>query len=307
MSQILYIVKPRKKNEPSYITKNTKFMKTKSFFSLVLIAMSFTLMSFSPADNENTDWSKYELKGKVKELTINTYNAHRYFGVVEKLDNTPLTRVVKFSSDGKILEENGTIISGLKERILYEYTKNQTTISRYVNHDLIQREIIEFNDFGKIKAITYYNSADSKGERTEYVYNDKKQLVTIIFPNQSKTEYEYDQNGMVGLTNSYSSSGVLYWIIRYYYDEKGSMNKNECTNYYSSENSYTLLTYTPEGFPEMRNTYYSKDNQLKSSNTYSYRFDTKGNYTKKSSSEITYSEGKEEETCSIEERTIVYY
>lgn len=280
-------------------------MKTKSFFSLVLIAMSFTLMSFSPADNENTDWSKYELKGKVKELTINTYNAHRYFGVVEKKDNTPLTRVVKFSSDGKILEENGTIISGLKERILYEYTKNQTTISRYVNHDLIQREIIEFNDFGKIKAITYYNSADSKGDRTEYVYNDKKQLVTIIYSNQSKTEYEYDQSGRVGICKFYTS-GILDWIARYYYDEKGNVNKKEYL-LDGEISSYYILTYTPEGFLEMKNDYTSKDLQLKSSNTYSYRFDTKGNYTKKSSSEITYSEGKEEETCSIEERTIVYY
>lgn len=307
MSQILYIVNLRKKNEPSYITKNTQFMKTKSFFSLVLIAMSFTLMSFSPMDYEKTDWSKYELKGKVKELTINTYSAHRYFGVVEKLDNyRPKTIVVKFSSNGKILEESDISDNNYKEKITYVYDRNKTIINRYANGDLLQRYIIEYNEFGKIKAITYYNSADSKGDRTEYVYNDKKQLVTIIYSNQSKTEYEYDQSGRVGITNSYSSSGVLNRIIRYYYDEKGNVNKKEYL-LDGEISSYYILTYTPEGFPEMRNMYYSKDNQLKYSHTYSYRFDTKGNYTKKSSSEITYSEGKEEETCSIEERTIVYY
>lgn len=306
MSQILYIVNPRKKNEPLYITKNTKFMKAKSFFSLVLIAMSFTLMSFSPMDYEKTDWSKYELKGKVKELTINTYSAHRYFGMIEKKDNyRPKTIVVKFSSNGKILEESDISDNNYKEKITYVYDRNKTIINRYVNGDLLQRYIIEYNEFGKIKTVSRYKSADSKGDRYEYVYNDKKQLVAINDQDLWKKEYEYDQSGRVGICKFYTS-GILDWIARYYYDEKGNVNKKEYL-LDGEISSYYILTYTPEGFLEMKNDYTSRDLQLETSTTNLYQLDTKGNYTKKSTSKITYSEGKEEETCSIEERTIVYY
>lgn len=250
-------------------------MKTHFFLFLAFTAAVFAFMSCS-SSSVKTGWDDYQLKGKVKELHTKHYNAKMKFGELTKGKITGSSDIY-FSEEGRIEK---VVFTDFFESI-YSYEDNVCTIDQYLllsgNKELSSKIKIITDDKGYPLTQTSYNEDGTENnERTEYVYDEKKQLKEVNM---------YKNNELQSKIKcfDYNSLGKSEKMIEY--DEKGN------------EKEVYFITYTKDGFMESLTRKWKKSEETVK---YSYQLDSRGNYIEC----VIKEEGSKGR---FEEREIVYY
>ena len=198
------------------------------------------LVSYGQLEKKN-DLTEENLKGKVKSIKENTYEAVEKFGKIEKGNvfydgfSSPSTIIYNEKRD-KIEQNNYNSDSRLDSKTTYKYDEKGNNIEKN-----------NYYSDGRL-SYKYTYKYDEKGnniEKNNY-YSDGSL--------NYKTTYKYDEKGNMIEANFYNSDGSLSFKLTYKYDEKGNM---------------------------IEATYYNSDGRLDSKTTYKYEYDKNNNWTQR--------------------------
>lgn len=198
---------------------------------IILVILSvLCLVSCNQSEKKN-DLTEENLKGKVKSITENTYEAVDKFGQIEKGDVLVDSSAV-YTDDGhfKIYNEKGNKIEGniyfsdgrLHPKYTYKYDENRNKIEE-----------------------NYYNSNGRLYFKYTYKYDKKGNKIegNIYFSNgklDKKVTYKYDEKGNIIELNGYNSDGSLLYKYTYKYDKKENIiEKNRYNSNGSLDEKYT--------------------------------------------------------------------
>ena len=174
---------------------------------IILVILSvLCLVSCNQSEKKN-DLTEENLKGKVKSITENTYEAVDKFGQIEK---------------GDILVDSSAV-----------YTDD--------GHFKI------YNEKGNKIEENYYNSNGRLYSKTTYKYDEKGNMIEDNFYDSDdgsliyKNTYKYDEKGNKIEEYHYDEDGKFNYKYTYKYDEKG--NNIEKNNYDSNGRLDSKYTY----------------------------------------------------------------
>ena len=174
---------------------------------IILVILSvLCLVSCNQSEKKN-DLTEENLKGKVKSITENTYEAVDKFGQIEK---------------GDILVDSSAV-----------YTDD--------GHFKI------YNEKGNKIEENYYNSNGRLYSKTTYKYDEKGNMIEDNFYDSDdgsliyKNTYKYDEKGNKIEEYHYDEDGKFNYKNTYKYDEKG--NNIEKNNYDSNGRLDSKYTY----------------------------------------------------------------
>ena len=164
------------------------------------------LVSCNQSEKKN-DLTEENLKGKVKSITENTYEAVNKFGQIEKGDILVDSSAV-YTDDGhfKIYNEKGN-------KIEENYYNS--------NGSLIYKNTYKYDEKGNMIEDNFYDSNDG----------------SLIY----KNTYKYDEKGNKIEEYHYDEDGKFNYKYTYKYDEKG--NNIEKNNYDSNGKLDSKYTY----------------------------------------------------------------
>ena len=211
---------------------------------IILVILSvLCLVSCNQSEKKN-DLTEENLKGKVKSITENTYEAVDKFGQIEKGDVLVDSSAV-YTDDGrfKIYNEKGN-------KIEENYYNS--------NGSLIYKNTYKYDEKGNKIEENYYNSNGRLYSKTTYKYDEKGNMIEDNFYDSDdgsliyKNTYKYDEKGNKIEEYHYDEDGKFNYKTTYKYDEKG--NKIEYNDYDS-------------------------DGRLNSKTTYKYEYDKNNNWT----------------------------
>lgn len=277
-----------------------------SFLKYTLFGMAVLLTACKPyasrAQSSQTDWDEYELRGRVKELTIKIYKAHVESGTLVK-DELWSTTVVEFSPEGKLLqvERKG------ESKKTYSYTKNQQIIKEYdESRALTGQKVTNYTDWGAIQSIVSYNAKGVLTAKIEYTY-DKNHVLTerlyqdVYYQYTKEKNIQFDAAGHEIRCERYNKDNQLKEIETNTYDVDGRKILNKVERY--SEQGYDYggryrYTYNPEGFTYMVESANDSE-EYHVTHLLKYAYDIHGNYITKNNMYDWWP--------SIQERTIIYY
>ena len=251
-------------------------MKKNILFSFVL----FSLISCNQQEVSN-DWKKLNLKGEVKCVKYETYEASTKFGAVEQ-EELEVTNIYEFNKDGFLISSSTVgVTPSSNYRRIYTYngdtvlktiysfdTLHQKVVSVYDEQRLLLEETT-YDSFGKIIRSYSYKYLDKQltevleycengalcGRKSDFVYKDGKLKSYCIYGEDglSETDYfKYDDKGRVTDEKDVNSDGEVKYRLHHEYDEYGNMTKDSFKGrYYQSETVH-------------KNTYDSFNNVIKS-------------------------------------------
>ncbi len=181
---------------------------------IILVILSvLCLVSCNQSEKKN-DLTEENLKGKVKSITENTYEAVDKFGQIEKGDVLVDSSAV-YTDDGrfKIYNEKGNKI----EENYYNsngrlYSK--TTYKYDEKGNMIEDNFYDSNDGSLIYKNTY--KYDEKGNKIEKYHYDEDGKFNY------KYTYKYDEKGNIIEENHYDSNGRLDSKYTYEYDKNNN-------------------------------------------------------------------------------------
>ena len=171
------------------------------------------LVSCNQSEKKN-DLTEENLKGKVKSITENTYEAVDKFGQIEKGDVLVDSSAV-YTDDGhfKIYNEKGNKI----EENYYNsngrlYSK--TTYKYDEKGNMIEDNFYDSDDGSLIYKNTY--KYDEKGNKIEEYHYDEDGKFNY------KYTYKYNEKGNMIEKNNYDSNGRLDYKYTYEYDKNNN-------------------------------------------------------------------------------------
>ena len=181
---------------------------------IILVILSvLCLVSCNQSEKKN-DLTEENLKGKVKSITENTYEAVDKFGQIEKGDVLVDSSAV-YTDDGhfKIYNEKGNKI----EENYYNsngrlYSK--TTYKYDEKGNMIEDNFYDSDDGSLIYKNTY--KYDEKGNKIEEYHYDEDGKFNY------KNTYKYDEKGNNIEKNNYDSNGRLDSKYTYEYDKNNN-------------------------------------------------------------------------------------
>ena len=181
---------------------------------IILVILSvLCLVSCNQSEKKN-DLTEENLKGKVKSITENTYEAVDKFGQIEKGDVLVDSSAV-YTDDGhfKIYNEKGN-------KIEENYYNS--------NGSLIYKNTYKYDEKGNIIEENYYNSNGRLYSKTTYKYDEKGNMIEDNFYDSDdgsliyKNTYKYDEKGNNIEKNNYDSNGRLDSKYTYEYDKNNN-------------------------------------------------------------------------------------
>ncbi len=200
---------------------------------IILVILSvLCLVSCNQSEKKN-DLTEENLKGKVKSITENTYEAVDKFGQIEKGDVLVDSSAV-YTDDGhfKIYNEKGN-------KIEENYYNS--------NGSLIYKNTYKYDEKGNKIEENYYNSNGRLYSKTTYKYDEKGNMIEDNFYDSDdgsliyKNTYKYDEKGNKIEEYHYDEDGKFNYKYTYKYDEKG--NNIEKNNYDSNGRLDSKYTY----------------------------------------------------------------
>lgn len=144
------------------------------------------------------------------------------------------------------------------------YLKEMKYIFYDNNENIDATYIFEYDEYGNEIKSTEIRSDNSKTEyETKYEYNEKKQIVKVLYPNGYNTrqsEYQYNEHGDVKEINTYALDIInnernLITKVEYIYDEKYRLIRKNTTYYIAETSEYTVYEYDDKGNVLSENTY----------------------------------------------------
>lgn len=212
----------------------------------------------APAKEKKTDAAVQGLKGKVQVVSESIFSA----GKTKTLANR---NVFKYDDDGNRLEltsygRDGKIMSNLK--------------STYVNGNIVKEETILAD--GTVDVIAEIKT-DSKGNRIE----EKQTKSNAVSPLFNYTHYyKYDEKAQLLERTVLRGNGALMYKYMFKYDDNG--NRIEWIQIGPTNLMVGRVTYK---FDDKNNLIeeqtFDGNNTPKSTFTYTYEFDKKGNWTRR--------------------------
>ena len=180
---------------------------------ILAILSVLCLVSCNQSEKKN-DLTEENLKGKVKSITENTYEAVDKFGQIEKGDVLVDSSAV-YTDDGhfKIYNEKGN-------KIEENYYNS--------NGSLIYKNTYKYDEKGNIIEENYYNSNGRLYSKTTYKYDEKGNMIEDNFYDSDdgsliyKNTYKYDEKGNNIEKNNYDSNGRLDSKYTYEYDKNNN-------------------------------------------------------------------------------------
>ena len=180
---------------------------------IILVILSvLCLVSCNQSEKKN-DLTEENLKGKVKSITENTYEAVEKFGQIEKGDVLVDSSAV-YTDDGhfKIYNEKGN-------KIEENYYNS--------NGSLIYKNTYKYDEKGNKIEENYYNSNGRLYSKTTYKYDEKGNKIEEYHYDEDgkfnyKYTYKYDEKGNNIEKNNYDSNGRLDSKYTYEYDKNNN-------------------------------------------------------------------------------------
>jgi len=210
---------------------------------LLFLFLSFIACSDKPEndyDKPENDLSKFNLKGKVKSFSQESYEVkvrneniimgRKINGGINEPDdsfsliNDTFRIDFKFDENGNKIEENNFNSKGqLHYKLIYKYNEkgNLFESSSFPNKYGKSKQTYHYNTKGKLTKINYYRNEEFF-VADNYQYDDKGNLIKysswVIDPPklQWQTNYTYNQEGNVIKTDDDN------WVTTYEYDDKGN-------------------------------------------------------------------------------------
>lgn len=227
--------------------------------SLLTFISCGEMSSFGDSDNQNNDWKRLKLQGKVKAIKEIKFIAVGNFSEItngEKVKHI-YNKEFLFNLDGYKIEQNDYIPDGtLANRIMYLYQNNK---------------LIEYNEYDSQGLLfgtgKYEIGDDDRPKRLNYKTNDGRY-------NWFET-YKYDNNGNVIEVNHYRTEKAIDSKEVYHYNSDDFLESSELTK---DGKLVTTNTYKTDKDGSRTEMSYGQDN---STFTYIYNYDSKGNWVKK--------------------------
>jgi hypothetical protein len=183
--------------------------------------------------------------------------------------------------------------------------------------NLTKREFYDYK--GNLDTITVYGYLD--GERAshdksiEQEYNPPPMMVAPAPGGQKpkydpryhyKFKFKYDDKGRLVEKTWYSNDGKLW--MKYAYNYKGDQKEELVYAEDGSLNQKYLYTLDDKGNETEEVIYETRDDSVRSKNSYSYEFDAQGNWIKRTTSKWATKDGKQQFVPdSVTYRAISYY
>jgi hypothetical protein len=215
------------------------------FTLLLIVAFSFTACS-----KGKNDLTASNLKGKVRQITISTYEASDKFGEIHK-DSLREKQSYTYDKNGNLSEVIEYNLNGVAER--------KTIIKRADNYKIIDKE--SYNDKGELIQTYHYD------------YDEKNNLISFKNIEANKTllqvtKYKNDQNGFLIESSSYLENGEMSTRSSYKNDTKG--NCLEMTVFDRNESIVEIHKSTFDKNSNTTESEMSMYNRVISKNTFSY-------------------------------------
>ena len=181
---------------------------------IILVILSVLYLVSCNQSEKKNDLTEENLKGKVKSITENTYEAVDKFGQIEK-GNVLVDSSAVYTDDGrfKIYNEKGNKIE-----------------ENYYNSNgrLIYKNTYKYDEKGNIIEENYYNSNGRLYSKATYKYDEKGNMIEDNFYDSDngsliyKNTYKYDEKGNNIEKNNYDSNGRLDSKHTYEYDKNNN-------------------------------------------------------------------------------------
>lgn len=275
--------------------------------SIIVLALLF-ITAFH-ANAQQTDWKDMQLKGKVKSLTIQgtsrgfIYPKNAYTAWSKKN-----TEVYMFNNTGiKTAYQVFDTSNNLSYSIKYSYNTPERKMDM---------QYFDKTDKPTSKEIWLYNAKNQRTERQVYT-NDAALLERYTYDYDNKgnnitetaykpdgkviatTTYTYDDKG--NKTSMFSESSIYTTNYKYSYDDKGN-NTGEIHYNKNNEIEFRYVrTYDAQGNIIQQSQYKSDSNIEWAKTTWSYVYDKKGNWIKRTASDM------QDNALGTTERIITYY
>ena len=246
-------------------------LKTSSYWKMLIVLLiisSACSVNKENADNNN-DWRKDNLIGKVKSFTETSYKVKKAFGKIEKGQRERKDGFLSYNDFQNVYDKNGNIIElnfyeeGRIYKLNYRYNdeKEEKIGYDFYNADgsLYHKIVFKYDDKGNVIEEKVYDTNDSLNYKSLYKYdiygnrieeNDYDASGTL----NNKVVYKYDVTGNKVEQNGYNADGDLVNKITFKYDDKGNI---------IDENGYNA------------------DGSLNYKWTYKYEYDDQGNWIKR--------------------------
>lgn len=270
-------------------------MKTRLF--TIFSSITLLLCSCSNINNKKqTDLEELGVKGKVKSITVKSFEAEEKFGNAIKTTMEDFYQQI-FNENGFITEMHIFNAEGVKVATsFYKYDEKGHIYERIYVFEMVS------NNGSKVKRSTrtVYRSNEQGFILEENNYSSED-----LF--DSKVTYVYDENNLKIGQNTYNVNGDLIGRETYKYNKgrqviesKMYSNENEIEHNSTTENWYNDKGYRSR----MRFVSINEYAHIDFISTFEYEYDEKGNWIK----EIIYSEeSSERKPFQITEREIKYY
>lgn len=274
--------------------------------SSLILLLAITVSTGAMAQSK-TDWEQLSLKGKVKSLQTKQTHRYKNKGVFTPWENS-YGYLTRFNTTGYHTEYNEFLANdSLNYRITYTYIpKEKKAELRYFNKELkptIHKTYLYDTKGNHIDQLEY--AIDGQQDRRYmYTYDDRGNVLTITGYKKdgsisSKTTYQYDNKNRrtdyLLETPGYANSSR-----KFVYDDKGNLVEEFWYNGKGATDFRFVRSYDAQG-NKIEETSYKGNGQPVGTTRYTYEYDKKGNWTKKT--DLT-EDGTDFHT---ETRTITYY
>ncbi|HEV8717681.1 MAG TPA: hypothetical protein VGX03_33265 [Candidatus Binatia bacterium] len=203
------------------------------------------------------------------------------------------------------------------ERVVSVYDPNGNELETALYHgpasssSLAEKSIHTYDAEGNRTATATYNGDGFLLKKTTYAYNTRDNLTEMVSSDDAglieKTTYTYDEKGQPTKEVVYYTHGPVTRRSVYSYDPKG--NRIQGLSYARDDSvTKTVYTYDTKGNVTTRVTYAADDSPIDKL-TYTYEFDTTGNWIKQTESICDPTVQSDKSACAqsaVISRTITY-
>jgi len=237
------------------------------------------------------------------------------------LPQEPVTKKLKSDAEDEGLKGKVKTIFTEEENLdgTWAVSKRKPASIDYYNEQGNEIKSVSYDYRGNPLDITVYGYLDgarvSNSRMIQYEYNPPPMAMASA-PGQPKPKYDprynykfkfsYDSRGNLVEKIFYGNSGKLW--LRYVYNYKDKQKEELVYSENGSLNQKYVSTLDEKGNEIEQIVYETKDNSVDEKYSYSYEFDSQGNWIKKTTSKWVTKEGKSQyEPYSATYRTISYY
>ena len=261
------------------------------------------------------DLTKYNLKGKVKEVIEKEYSIKEAFGETVKDELKRIHNKLEFDLKGNLKQKTYYRDSTISFYYIYVYDRNGNNIefSDYNKEGEIQwKSQTTYEEKGVMSESKSYDRGDSLRWITKYEYDNNDQLIKNSVYNldgelQMYWVYEYDKEGnMIQITQKNAQEDKIQKMTKRKYDLLGNITESITYDKEGKETSRYANVYNEEGLIVQYDTQ-SIRNGRKSTYSWTnnnFSFDDTENWTKY----IRYTDmGNDILDTTLFERTYTYY